>query len=74
MDDAVVRASLGALRRMPLQRYPVTPLLESTWKMRHNISLRDGLYVACCQILDATLLTLDARLSRSAPVGVVLVD
>jgi hypothetical protein len=33
---------------------------------------RDGLYVACTESLSATLLTLDGRLARSAPVPVEL--
>lgn len=44
--------------------------MQRAWTLRENIALRDGLYVACAETLAATLLTLDGRLARSAPVPV----
>jgi predicted nucleic acid-binding protein len=35
-----------------------------------NLALRERLYVSCAETRSATLLTLDARLARRAPVPV----
>jgi predicted nucleic acid-binding protein len=67
---AMVGRALDRLVRLPVERYPVAPLVQRAWALRDNIALRDGLYVACAERLTATLLTLDGRLARSAPVPV----
>jgi predicted nucleic acid-binding protein len=69
--DSVARA-LDRLTRLPVERFPIAPLVQRAWQLRENIALRDGLYVACTESLRATLLTLDGRLARSAPVPVEL--
>lgn len=56
------------MTRLPVERYPITPLVRRAWALRDNIALRDGLYVACAETLGAALLTLDERLVRSSPV------
>lgn len=70
VDSEAVDRSLERLTRLPLERYPLPPLLRRAWSLRESIALRDGLYVACAEFLDAALLTLDRRLARSAPVDV----
>jgi predicted nucleic acid-binding protein len=67
---AEVTLALDRLVRLPAERLPVVRLLQRAWELRANIALRDGLYVACAEMLGATLLTLDGRLARSAPVPV----
>lgn len=69
-EPAVVGRALDRLVRLPIERYPIAPLVQRAWALRENIALRDGLYVACAETLTATLLTLDGRLARSAPVPV----
>jgi predicted nucleic acid-binding protein len=69
-EPAMVGHALDRLVRLPVERYPIAPLVQRAWSLRDNIALRDGLYVACAETLGATLLTLDARLDRSAPVPV----
>lgn len=66
---AVTRA-LEHLGRLPVERVPLAPLLQRAWALRDNIALRDGPYVACAETMGATLLTLDERLARTAPVPV----
>lgn len=71
LADEVVDRALGRLLRLPVERYPLAPLLRRAWSLRGNIALRDGLYVACAEAIGAELLTLDGRLARSrAPVKV----
>lgn len=67
--DAAERA-LEQLRRLPIERLPLPPLLQRAWRLREAIALRDGLYVAGTQVLNGLLLTLDRRLARVAPVPV----
>jgi predicted nucleic acid-binding protein len=71
-DAAEVTQALDLLVRLPVERLPIAPLVQRAWELRENIALRDGLYIACAETLDATLLTLDGRLARSAPVSVEL--
>jgi len=70
VTPAAVERALARLRRFPVQRYPLPPLLRRAWFLRDNIALRVGLYVACAEALGATLLTLDAKLTRGCPVPV----
>lgn len=47
-------------------RYPhVGPLARQAWRLRHNLSFYDALYVALACALGIALLTADARLSRT---------
>jgi len=71
-EAASVTRALHRLVRFPVERFPVAPLVQRAWELRENIALRDGLYIACAETLGATLLTLDGRLARSAPVPVEL--
>lgn len=70
LTDEAVDAALERFSRLLVERYPVAPLLRRAWALRHNVALRDGLYVACAEVVDAELLTLDEKLIRSAPVPV----
>lgn len=67
-EAARVTRALDRLVRLPVERLPIAPLIQRAWELRDNIALRDGLYIACAETLSATLLTLDGRLARSAPV------
>lgn len=65
--DRLVARALAALTTLPIARYPLPPLLERAWSLRHNVALRDGLYVACAEAVDAEVVTIDDRLARSVP-------
>lgn len=54
---------LGAMR---LRRYPHGILLPRVWSLRDNLTAYDAAYVALAELLEAVLLTRDARLA-SAP-------
>lgn len=57
--------ALDAFRRLGMTRYPVFALLDRVWQLRENLSAYDASYVALAELLDCTLLTADARLSRA---------
>jgi predicted nucleic acid-binding protein len=68
-------AALDAWRRMGLTRYATRGLLERIWELRDNLSAYDAGYVALAESLECSLVTADARISRSpgirCPVTVV---
>jgi len=51
--------------RVPLRRAPHRPLLDRCWELRENLSAYDAAYVALAELLDAVLLTADARLAKA---------
>jgi len=50
---------------MPVDLYPYEPLADRVWQLRNTITAYDAWYVALAESLDATLVTLDERLSTS---------
>jgi predicted nucleic acid-binding protein len=50
---------------MPLERVSHTPFLSRIWELRHNLTPYDAAYVALAEVMEAPLLTADARLSRA---------
>ena len=54
-----------SLRRTPLVRHPVQPLVPRIWAIRRNVTAYDAAYVALAESLGLPLITRDARLSRS---------
>lgn len=65
MDTRRADQALTDLVTMPLQRAPHLGLLARCWELRANLTAYDAAYVALAELLDATLLTADARLGRS---------
>ncbi len=65
IDAAAARGAIDDLRSLDLERHAHEPLLDRVWSLRENLSAYDAVYIALAEALDATLLTCDARLSRS---------
>ena len=57
--------ALGDLADADIQLHDPAPLIDRAWQLRHNCSSYDAVYVALAEVLDATLLTADARLARA---------
>jgi predicted nucleic acid-binding protein len=49
-----------------IRRYPHVDLRERIWELRSNFSAYDAAFVSLAEALDAPLVTVDARLARSA--------
>jgi predicted nucleic acid-binding protein len=58
--------ALADLADLPLRRSSHQPFLHRIWELRHVITPYDAAYVALAEILDAVLVTGDARLSRAS--------
>lgn len=65
LDPTAARQAVEDLFAWPGRRYGHRPLLERAWELRESLRSWDALYVALAEALDATLLTLDARLVRA---------
>lgn len=58
-------SALDVWRRLAATRYPLHALLERVWELRANVSACDAGYIALAEGLGCSLLTADARLSRT---------
>ncbi len=63
-----VEEMLEDLAALSVERVPIEQLTSAAFALRHNVALRDGLYVALAQVSDASLNTTDARLARACAV------
>lgn len=88
--DAEVLSALGRLKRagrlphqaervtalatFPARRWPLRPLLQAAWSLTDRIAVRDALYVALAESLEATLVTTDERLRRTASAIVAVAE
>ena len=53
------------LLELPVDLYPYEPLADRVWQLRGTITAYDAWYVALAESLEATLVTLDERLSTA---------
>lgn len=60
-----VPAGLRHLSGVSVIRVPPAPLLERMWALRDNVTAHDAAYVALAEVLDAPLITCDARLATA---------
>jgi predicted nucleic acid-binding protein len=58
--------ALEDLAAMDIYRYSHAVLLDRIWELRANLTAYDAAYVALSELLDAPLLTMDARLARAS--------
>jgi predicted nucleic acid-binding protein len=63
--QSYARTALDDLLDLDITRYPHLGLLDRMWDLRAHVSAYDAAYVALAEILDATLVTTDARLART---------
>lgn len=63
LDERRMQLARDDLRSLPIRRVPHTPLLERCWELRANLTTYDAVYVALAELIDAPLVTLDARLA-----------
>jgi predicted nucleic acid-binding protein len=64
-DATVAGLAVEDLYAWPADRFGHRGLLARAWELRDNVRAADALYVALSEVLDATLVTLDARLARA---------
>jgi len=57
--------SVEALGQLDIARYGHAELAPRVWALRDNLTAYDAAYIALAEVLDAPLLTLDARLAAA---------
>lgn len=57
--------ALSDLTSADITLHDPTPLLSRAWDLRNNLTAYDAVYVALAEVLDATLVTTDARIARA---------
>jgi predicted nucleic acid-binding protein len=72
LAESLVDPILRELARAPLVRYTLQPLLTAAWGLRHNLALRDALYVTLARRLGALIVTADGRLAQSPALGIAV--
>jgi len=70
LAERLVQPILTELARAPFVRFNLQPLLGTAWELRHNLALRDALYVALASRLHSALITADARLAEAPALGI----
>ena len=50
---------------LPLNRYGHELLRPGIWRLRNNVTAYDAAYIALAELLDAPIVTCDAKLARS---------
>jgi predicted nucleic acid-binding protein len=74
LQPSRARDAINDLRRAPVQRYPLEPLLDRAWALRDRLTTYDALYVALALHLDCPLVTTDNRIpSPRLPAKVIIV-
>ena len=65
IDETAASLAVTDLSLWPGERFGHRALLERAWELRATIRGWDAMYVALAEVLDAPLVTLDARLARA---------
>jgi predicted nucleic acid-binding protein len=67
LDEHRAAQAQRRLVSLPMARFPIAPIVEAAWGLRHNLSLYDALYLALARTIGCPLLTFD-RGFATAPV------
>lgn len=59
------RLILSLLQEMKVIRYPHIGLLPRIWELKENVTAYDAAYVALAEVLNAPLVTMDAKLAQA---------
>jgi predicted nucleic acid-binding protein len=66
LDATSAAQAVEDLREWPGERFGHQPLLGRVWELKGSVRAWDAFYVALAEVLQATLVTSDARLARAA--------
>lgn len=70
LDETRATEALDDLHAWRLRRLAHAPLLHDAWRLRHNVTAYDALYLAAAHRHGATLITADGPLARVPTAGV----
>lgn len=73
ISDAEAERALRLSRSAPIRRIGDEAIAAEAWTLRASVRISDAFYIATARLLDADLVTSDARLSRAPALGVTIV-
>lgn len=62
-DPSLATDAVADLAALPVRRWDHEPLLRRAWELRDNLTAYDAVYVVLAELLEAPLVTSDARLA-----------
>ena len=65
VSDERFAAAVDDLGQLDIDRYPDVRFMRRAYELRANVTVYDAAYVALAELLGATLVTLDRRISRA---------
>ncbi|MFZ2241497.1 MAG: type II toxin-antitoxin system VapC family toxin [Gordonia amarae] len=65
--------AVQGLRNVAIRRIDCAALLAEAWTLRTSVRVSDAFYVAAARMLEADLITSDARLSRAHSLGITVI-
>lgn len=65
LDQERAALAVHTFAQLPIERYAHAPFTPRIWALRHAVTSYDAAYIALSEVLDAPLLTCDARLEHS---------
>lgn len=65
LDETAAGQAVTDLRDWPGERFAHRWMLDRAWQLRGSVRGWDAFYVTLAEALDATLVTMDARLARA---------
>ncbi|GAB2541254.1 type II toxin-antitoxin system VapC family toxin [Brachybacterium huguangmaarense] len=65
LDASTAATAVTDLAALSIARWPIAPLAERIWSLRHTVSAYDASYAALAEGLDVPLWTADRRLARA---------
>jgi predicted nucleic acid-binding protein len=66
LDDDRAAEAIQDYTDLIIERYSHELLIGRVWELRKNLTAYDGCYIALAELLDAPLLTSDARLANAS--------
>lgn len=66
LDPTAAAQAVLDLRDWPGERFAHPPLLDRAWELRESVRPWDAFYVALAEVMQATLITSDLRLTRAS--------
>lgn len=65
VHEARLEDARSDIADITLTRYPVGPLADRVWELRHQLTAYDAVFVALAETLEVPLITCDRRLTRA---------
>lgn len=72
IDPHLSEQLLVAIGRLPVERYPHTPLLGRIWELRRNFAAYDAAYIALAEATASVLYTCDEKVCHGHRAKVML--